>query len=298
MGPEKAWPPIRWVVGALTSGLAVTVILISTGLSIIAALLIGVTASSALPSAAIYVLGTGLVMGALIVSTIIAAHGAMAAYRWSITSNRRSLLVIGLAALCIGIADFPSTRASTKTPSTDDSHVTSFAQPHTGVLGDCLVKLQTDEEQKVSAWVRNHHSEIPFDEVRDLVRDVMLDVCLVHVESRYTKVGAAFQTAVQNRATDWQKHRRARCSAIEIPVMCPPSPDEGARVNCEIRIAKDARCRETEDDQEILMLRIIDELPFADIGARFGISADEARARYHNALNRIQAHVDDILNPK
>lgn len=150
----------------------------------------------------------------------------------------------------------------------------------------CIEELVTDVVQvQRSVGTKFRLSE---GDAHDIVRDALLNVCSAHARKGYTRLGAVLQIAAERRALTWARRRARRCEIdVEWP-SCSPTIDELVRFQQEDAILDRAFCQEEQGTQQIIRLRIEEELGFAEIDKRLGLRADEARYRFNNALRRMR----------
>jgi DNA-directed RNA polymerase specialized sigma24 family protein len=121
----------------------------------------------------------------------------------------------------------------------------------------------------------------------------MLTVCVRHAQKPYDNLGAALQTAAFNRGLDdWRRNRRYKqCPLDESIPACSPLADASLHFRQEEQAVEAALCRETPNANRIIRQRVVEGLDFATIGRELGMSADDARTTFHNALRRAKARV-------
>ena len=111
---------------------------------------------------------------------------------------------------------------------------------------------------------------------------------------------------LRNVLRKFRRHwsRRGRAAHLEVPLYddlgfsLPPDNQEtpssqAARVE-QHRLLADALARLTPEQRQVVAWRVEQALPFADIGARLGKSADAVRFLFHRALERLRG----LLGPE
>jgi DNA-directed RNA polymerase specialized sigma24 family protein len=163
---------------------------------------------------------------------------------------------------------------------------------HEGTLHLCLTTLQGRELASVQGTLVRDFRLSLHDAV-DIARDAMLRVCVGHAERGYRNLGAAFLTAARNQARRDAVHRRRFpiCPVDDQLPACSASADDRVRVEQESLLVEAALCKEDLVTQRIVRLRTTADASFQDLGRDHGLDADQARARYHNGLRRVQRRV-------
>lgn len=163
-----------------------------------------------------------------------------------------------------------------------------------GPFESCILELASGEEPAVRVQVQRAY-RLSEDDAHDLVRDALITICVRHATSPYQNLGAALQKAATNRARDgWRHRRRYPACPIDGQVpACDPWLDENARFDQEQRAIEAAFCAEDRISERIIRVRVMEEQDFATIGREHGLSADQARAMFHNALKRVKKRAAD-----
>lgn len=198
---------------------------------------------------------------------------------------RRLLLLIPLGVV---VAVFARSRS-------DEGTARAFAvaaEPDGTPFGACIEALVPAEEDTVRRQLTNKYRLSP-DDAHDLVRDALVSVCARHAVRPYERLAAALQTAAENRARDGWRHSRRylACPLDDQMPTCAPSPDETTRLRDEDRVVAAALCKEDRVSERIIRQRIVEEMDFASIGNELGLTADQTRTMFHNALRRVQRRV-------
>jgi DNA-directed RNA polymerase specialized sigma24 family protein len=156
----------------------------------------------------------------------------------------------------------------------------------------CISTLMAGPEARVRSTVQLQFRLSP-DDAHDLVRDALVSVCVQFAERGYTNIEATLQRAANNRATDnWRRKRRyPQCSVDDNVPVCDAT-DVGLRFDQEERAVAAAMCRLDRVSETIVRRRITDDVPFAEIGRDVGLSADEARTKYNNAIRKLRRELD------
>lgn len=191
-----------------------------------------------------------------------------------------------LAALLL-LGSIACTRADAEdTPRTWPSQA---AEGEQDAFARCVSELMTGDEQAVrERLVRNYR--LSTDDAHDLVRDALMRVCIRHAERPYASLAAALETAASNRAKDGWRHRRRylKCPFDDRLPSCTPSVDDSVRFAQEERALEAALCQEDRVSERVVRLRIVEGMDFAAIGREHEMTADQARAYFHNAMRRIR----------
>ncbi len=167
-----------------------------------------------------------------------------------------------------------------------------------GPFDRCLAELDGEEVRNVGVSVARTF-RISDDDATDIARDAMLKVCIRHAERPYDRLAAALQQAAMNTAKrSWKRGKRfAECPIDDRLPRCNPWEEPPVRFDSELQLARTALCKESPLDQKIIERRVIDDVDFASVGADVGLTADQARTRYANAMNRVKARTRDGLCP-
>ena len=162
----------------------------------------------------------------------------------------------------------------------------------------CVQTLMTGEERSVRTYIERTFRTSP-DDALDLVRDALISVCVRHAQHRYERLGAALRTASVNRATDgWRQRRRyPRCPLDNNVPSCSPAADEGVRFKQEERAVLAALCKEDRVSEQIIRQRVMEDLSFEAIGRELGLTADQTRTMFHNALRRVRQRLSEACGP-
>ncbi len=165
-----------------------------------------------------------------------------------------------------------------------------------GPFDTCLAQLDGAEVRRVGESVARQF-RLSKEDATDVARDAMLKVCVRHAVQPYDRLAAALQMAAANKAKrSWRRQKRlAECPLEDLIPVCDTRQPAEVRFESELRAATAALCQESALDDNIIQERVIDEDDFATIGARHGITADQARTRYHNAMNRVKTQAQKGL---
>lgn len=169
----------------------------------------------------------------------------------------------------------------------------TFATPEETAFPDCLLALAPHETTvKLSIRGRYRLSEA---DTQDLVRDAMLRVCLRNEYTAVRRPGAALQIAADNAAKDdWRRTRRySRCPVDDALPACPAASEPFVRFEQELELVEAALCKEDRATERIIRLRVQEDLDFSAIGGQLGLSADDARTRFHNGIRRVKKRVSE-----
>lgn len=161
-----------------------------------------------------------------------------------------------------------------------------------GPFDTCLAELEGKEVGRVATSVERQF-RLSREDATDIARDAMLKVCSRHAVAPYDRLAAALQQAATNKARrGWSRQKRhGECPLDERVPVCDLSQPRDVWFDAELSAATAALCAETSLNDAIIRERVIDEDDFAEIGRRHGIGPDQARTRYHNAMNRVKARV-------
>lgn len=200
----------------------------------------------------------------------------------AIEAERR--LLIGVAALLEpGLRQRPAPAVAAPAPTDDDE------------IRACIEALVGDIAQvRRSVGARFRLSD---DDAHDIVQDALLNVCNAHARKRYTRLGAVLQTAAERRALSWIRRRPHQCEIGTGWPVCAPDADDLVRFRQEDGILDGVICEEDDLTQRIIWLRVQDELSFAQVGIHFGLTADEARFKFNNALRRMRKRLAALCDP-
>lgn len=165
-----------------------------------------------------------------------------------------------------------------------------------GPFDTCLLDLEGAPVERVAQAVARRF-RLQAADTTDVARDAMLKVYVRHAVSPYDRLEAALQQAAFNQASrGWSRRKRlADCPVETVLPACDPRQSETVRFESELRAASAALCQESALDDRILQERVIDQTPFDEIGAGVGITADQARTRYHNAMRRVKLRAEQGL---
>lgn len=151
---------------------------------------------------------------------------------------------------------------------------------------DCFLQLK-DLEPIVADRVQRDFRFSP-DDAHDVVREALLRVCIRHSTVPYPNLAGALTVAARNRAIDWKRRSRTECGLdSQLPACDLSSPDENVRSKTETAVLSQAICQLPARAREILYSRAVDGEEFEPIGARYGLTADQARWEFHNATRRV-----------
>ncbi len=199
------------------------------------------------------------------------------------------LLDRGLEPTHDSTADAPTLQAPvpTSTPLAP-APTASAGQTENDVVTDCLHELANRDVPEVQRNVQIKF-RLSNDDAHDIVYEALLNVCLRHVISKYTKLAAVLQTTAENRVLDgWRRRRYSRCASEERPPTCAPFVDEVARAQLLDRIFDDVRCHEDGVTQQIVDRHVREDEGFTEIDKALGLRPNEARWRWNNYINRAQ----------
>ena len=143
---------------------------------------------------------------------------------------------------------------------------------------------------KVLAYVQRRRSA---QDAQDIVSESVVSVCVAHGRTGYSNLGAALWKAAVRRATRWGQRGRRECPLVDEPMSCDSLPDEGVRFEIEDEALFCALSAERDVVQSIIRARVFDGEDFASIGARYGLTADQARTEFNNAMRRMRKKLDD-----
>jgi RNA polymerase sigma factor (sigma-70 family) len=131
-------------------------------------------------------------------------------------------------------------------------------------------------------------------DAQDVVGETLIEVCL------HAYAPAAFEPfflrSVKNRALNWRRDPDTgrTCSIDSAPEpVCDMRPDDEYIQEEMRRTVLAALCRLSSEDQQVLLMRVWDDISESEIAQRLGITHDAARKRLQRARERLRAEFDE-----
>ncbi len=200
---------------------------------------------------------------------------------------RRWFVALFLVPGAIACSRSEGTSSSTSSSST----TLSSALAGNDSFDACVNELMGREEQAVKQRIERLYRLSP-DDAHDVVRDALINVCVRHATRRYERLGASLQTAAENRARDgWRQRRRYPNCPLDDQMPSCSTADENVRLKSEDRAVEVALCKEDRFSERIIRQHLVEGMDYAEIGREHGLTADQVRGMYHNALRRVQKRV-------
>lgn len=140
--------------------------------------------------------------------------------------------------------------------------------------------------------IRGSHPYIPEDEVKELVVDTMLEVCLAHDRAVFRSVQAIFLINLNRRAVDRSRKARRDCSLLGEYAACQLGEGDWMR-EPELDALHDMLCGLKPNERAILVLRVIMGMRFAEIGAAVELTENKAREIFNNTRRRLKRQLED-----
>lgn len=139
--------------------------------------------------------------------------------------------------------------------------------------------------------VQGSHPFLALDELKALVVDTMLEVCLAHDRATFESLRAIFLTKLDQRATDRSRRERKSCELLPQYAACQLAPAAWMR-DPELDALHDMLCGLKENERMILALRVLMGYRFAEIGAALQIGEDKAREIFNNTRRRLKRQLE------
>ena len=163
----------------------------------------------------------------------------------------------------------------------------------------CIEKLVNDKAERADVAVEGYargilgsHPYIPEDEVKELVLDTMLEVCLAHDRAVFRSVQAIFLINLNRRAVDRSRKARRDCSLLGEYAACQLGEGDWMR-EPELDALHDMLCGLKPNERAILVLRVIMGMRFAEIGAAVELTENKAREIFNNTRRRLKRQLED-----
>lgn len=163
----------------------------------------------------------------------------------------------------------------------------------------CLDKLLEEAPTDFStvvdpfvARVRRSHPYLPEDELKDLVVDTMLEVCLAEDRVRFASLRAIFLNKLDLRAIDRSRRERKSCQVLAEYQSCQLTTDSSMR-DPELDALHDVLCGLKDNERPILLLRAVMGFRFRDIGEALKISEAKAREIFNNTRRRLKRQLEE-----
>lgn len=139
--------------------------------------------------------------------------------------------------------------------------------------------------------VRESNPFLPQDELKALVVDTMLEVCLAHDRATFESLRAIFLTKLEQRATDRSRRERKSCEILPQYAACQLASAAWMR-DPELDALHDMLCGLKENERMIMALRVLMGYRFAEIGAALQIGEDKAREIFNNTRRRLKRQLE------
>lgn len=166
-------------------------------------------------------------------------------------------------------------------------------------LDECF-RVFHSEEDSLRASIKARY-RLSDDDARDLVRDTLVSVCIAYASGAgYDRLGAVFQTSVNNRANTSSHRRRYLRCAVEPgdELKCDrPQPDLQARITQQVALLQALLCKEDGLKQRVFYLRIYEGLDYREIGVECRISEVMAKDIFNNLVKKMRKCVADACGP-
>jgi DNA-directed RNA polymerase specialized sigma24 family protein len=166
-----------------------------------------------------------------------------------------------------------------------------------GLLGpgtDCFTTLEPELDPAKS--ILKYRLGLSRDDADDIATDALLKTCTR--EPLPDNLRAYFFQVVRNRGMHAVifARRILPCPNMDdqVPVDCSGDPPEYREAELAL-VWEYARCVLNDLEANVLQSRLVDELPFRQIGEQWGLGEAKARYTFHNAVGKLQRRLGSCL---
>lgn len=149
-------------------------------------------------------------------------------------------------------------------------------------------------ERWARAVVAARRLGIPEREREDLVQETLLALLRQAARPDFTirsSLPALVKAIAAARCIDWLRRRRPQAELLEEPAAPQPSPEQQVIVLAEIARADALLAGLEAKQRQILLLRLRDQLSFAEIARLTGVREGTLRVRLHEGLKRLRTQL-------